>query len=74
MWYILNKIFGWDYIVWENSADRGISRVSRSPDGNVFYWRYRITCTVDYIKTPKDVKLWLTCPPSKYLAVPVEEK
>lgn len=66
MWRIFNFLFGWDYIVWENSADQGVARVHKSPDGVVWYWRYRLINVVDKIKTPDQVT-WLTCKSSKYL-------
>jgi len=63
---LLNKKFGWDYIAWENCAGGGIARVHRSPDGRVYYWRYKCTRVADIIET-KDQVLWLTCEPEKYL-------
>jgi len=60
-----HKILGYDYINWSNSADDGVARVFRTPDGKVCYWRYRSIRLLDVIKN-KDQVIWLTCPPSKY--------
>lgn len=65
MWKLKNKLFGWDYVLWKNSADAGIARVIVFKDGTIGYWRYRITNVFDEINNPKEVH-WLTCHPSKY--------
>lgn len=65
MWKLYHRLFGWDYIAWVNMSDQGVGRVRVSPDGRVFYWRYRSTDVWDVVRAPKDV-LWLTCAPSKY--------
>lgn len=65
MYKLLNKLFGWDYIHWENNADRGVARVHQSPDGTVWYWRYKITKCLDVIPGTNKV-VWLTCEPTKY--------
>lgn len=62
---ILNKLFGWDYVQWKNSADQGIARVHVDSLDRVYYWRYKITKVADIIQH-KDSVLWLTCHPSKY--------
>lgn len=66
---ILHRLFGWDYIYWENTADQGIARVLIDGEGNPFYWRYKITKLADSLVPDKTwVRImWLTCPPSKYL-------
>ncbi len=61
---IWNFLFGWDYIYWQNSADNGIARVMKLPDGKVVYWRYKLTKLMDII-TDKNQVRWLTCPPKK---------
>ena len=66
MWKLLNKLFGWDYIQWRNTADSGVARVYKSPSGQAYYWRYKTTKVIDRINDPKQV-VWLTCPSSKYL-------
>jgi hypothetical protein len=63
---ILNYLFGWDYILWSNSADQGISRVITLHDGTLGYWRYKYTTCFDEIIRPRDVR-WLTCDPEKYI-------
>lgn len=66
MYKLLNKLFGWDYVSWKNSADNGIARVYKSPDGVVYYWRYKVTSVADII-TRKDQVIFLTCSADKYL-------
>lgn len=65
MYKILHKLFGWDYIFWENFADRGVARVYKSEDGIVWYWRYKNTHVIDEISNPNQV-IWLTCHHNKY--------
>ena len=65
MYKIKKYLFGWDYIQWSNSADRGIARVRKLPDGRVIYWRYKCISIIDEIKERNQV-FWLTCDPSKY--------
>jgi hypothetical protein len=68
MYKLKNKLFGWDYIQWNNSADNGIARVILLKDGKIGYWRYRTTCVFDEIKSPEQVR-WLTCHPIKYFKI-----
>lgn len=63
---ILNKLFGWDYIYWQNTCAQGIARVYKSPDGIVYYYRYKTTKLIDKITNQKQV-IWLTCKPEKYI-------
>ena len=65
MYKLWNLIFGWDYIIWSNSADQGIRRVRVLPDETIGYWRYRHIKVFDEINHPNQVK-WLTCSPDKY--------
>lgn len=65
MYKLLHLLFGWDYIVWENTVASGIARVFIIPDGRVVYWRYRSIKCLDVIKKKTDV-IWLTCSPAKY--------
>lgn len=65
MWKIYNKLFGWDYIHWANSASQGIARIHVDCNGNAFYWRYKNTKVADPIVSAKH-HLWLTCRPEKY--------
>lgn len=69
---ILNKLFGWDYIQWRNSADCGIARVLVDGDGCVYYWRYKSSKLADIIPN-KSAVLWLTCSPSKYFSTKLFE-
>ena len=66
MYKLLNLLFGWDYIYWDNFADRGIARVHIAGDGTVYYNRYKIMGIIDKIKS-KDQVIWLTCTGEKYL-------
>lgn len=65
MYKLKNFLFGWDYIYWINTADRGIARVIKLHDGRVVFWRYFSIKVMDEIKDPKKV-FWLTCHPSKF--------
>ena len=67
MYKLFNYLFGWDYVIWSNSADAGIAKVRTLPDGTIGYWRYRTSGIFDEIKEPKQVK-WLTCTPDKYFS------
>jgi len=60
-----NRIFGWDYIYWENTADQGVARVFTSKDGRVVYWQYP-TVTILKEITFRDSVVWLTCKPEKF--------
>ncbi len=64
IYQLLNRLFGWDYVYWSNSADEGIARVHLINDG-VFYWRYKNTKVLDEI-IDIDQVVWLTCSPEKY--------
>jgi hypothetical protein len=66
MWRILHHLFGWDYVAWQNSADRGIARVNVDGMGRVYYWRYKSLRLADLITEPERV-IWLTCGPEKYM-------
>lgn len=66
MYRLFNFLFGWDYIYWRNYADGGVARVRTSPDGTVWYWRYKSIKVIDTIVDKKYV-MWLTCLPEKYL-------
>ena len=76
MYKLLNKLFGWDYIYWQNSASQGIARVHTSLDGTVFYWRYKSIKLADILYNPNTNYLelypakiiWLTCKQEKYYA------
>ena len=68
MFKLKKFLFGWDYIYWRNSADGGVARVHKSPDGVIWYWRYRLTHIIDRITNPDEV-IWLTCPPSDYFTI-----
>ena len=65
MYKILNKIFGWDYILWHDSATQGVSRVYLDGMGRVWCWVYPSIDVAKIITKPKEV-IWLTCSPDKY--------
>jgi hypothetical protein len=59
---ILHKLFGWDYIYFENTASHGMARVRTDAEGVHFYY-WACYCRVDII--PGQVK-WMTCKRDKY--------
>lgn len=65
MYTLLNKLFGWDYIVWRNRGETGVARVRSSGTGEPFYFRYHILGIADKISSKNQV-IWLTCDPNKY--------
>ena len=67
MYKIFNYLFGWDYVYWTNTADRGIARVFITGDGSVCYYRYSVSGLIDVIQEPKQV-VWLTCNSTKYFS------
>jgi hypothetical protein len=67
MWKIWNKLFGWDYISWKNSAAQGIARVNKGHNGECWYFRYKTTRRIDKVESADQV-VWLTCKPEKYLS------
>lgn len=73
MYKLLNYLFDWDYILWNNIADSGIARVFKLPSGKVVYWRYWSTSILDVISNPDKVE-WLTCHPSKWFPELLENK
>lgn len=70
-WRLYHKLFGWDYIQWENLSDQGVARVFVDGTGAPYYWRYWNIGVADGIASASQVR-WLTCHPSKYL--PTEEQ
>lgn len=66
MWKLWNKLFGWDYVAWENSADQGVARVYQDGAGIAYYFRYPSIRLADRILKTNQV-IWLTCKPSKYM-------
>jgi hypothetical protein len=68
MWYLLNKVFGWDYVHWKNFADQGIAKIHLDGEGNPYYFRYKMTKVIDGLLDEPYIKIiWLTCKPDKYL-------
>lgn len=70
MWKILHRLFGWDYIYWENSAASGVARVHVDARGDAYYWRYNYKSTkvLDPIPPMPGTRVrWLTCKPDKYM-------
>jgi hypothetical protein len=65
MYRLKSWLFGCDYVAWSNFSDQGVAKVHVSPDGQVYYWRYRNTKVIDRIGKPSDV-VWLTCKANKY--------
>jgi hypothetical protein len=67
MYKLYNKLFGWNYIAWKNSADQGVARVFVDGSGKICYFRYKNTKVIDEIYKPDQV-IWLTCSPNKYFS------
>lgn len=74
LYKLLNKLFGWDYILWESTCDRGIVRILKDKTGVFYYWRYKNIKSAAKINKPSDVKLWLTCSPEKYFNKQLKEQ
>lgn len=70
---LLNKLFGWDYIQWSNSAASGVARVHVDGIKRVWYWRYKGSKVADLIHKPEQV-IWLTCSPNKYFPPSIPKK
>ena len=66
MWRIWNKLFGWDYIFWQNYVDRGIAKVYKDGKNNPYYFQYKLLNLIQPIRKESDV-IWLTCKPNKYI-------
>ena len=65
MYWLLNFLFGWDYVYWESSTSSGVARVVILHDGKVAYWPYSFRLVV--ISEPSGI-VWLTCSSSKYFS------
>jgi len=71
MWSIFNKLFGWDYIVWENSCDGAVERIRIDGEGRAYFWQYgKYACNLEgpYRGTTR-IACWLTCAPEKYTTI-----
>lgn len=67
MYKILNYLFGWDYVAWQNTCAHGIARVQVNGDGEPFIFYYKITNAWKSLKNPGHFNInWLTCSPKKY--------
>lgn len=62
---LLNKLFGWDYVIWSYSGDHGIARVQVDGMRRVWRWHFKPTRWYEFIEDPTEV-IWLTCSPNKY--------
>jgi hypothetical protein len=68
MYKILNKLFGWDYVYYDDiHFSRGIARIHKYPDNNVFFiipWP-----SEKMVKLPSQeyYTQFLTCKPEKYI-------
>lgn len=68
LYKLLNKVFGWDYVAWANTADAGIARVHLDGEGKPYYWQYKLTKVIRQIPNDRhDQVVWLTCSPDKYI-------
>lgn len=62
---VLNFFLGWDYVSWDTALSCGVSRVYKSHDGIVYYFKCKYQKSVKVIHHPNEV-IWLTCHPNKY--------
>lgn len=69
-WRINNRLFGWDYIYWEDincfptkDPEWGICRVYTTPQGTCYYIKVD---RLIYLNADSRVD-WLTCSPEKYI-------
>jgi hypothetical protein len=67
MYKILHKLFGWDYIHWQNVCDRGIARAHLDAENKPYFWKYKMTGVLEKITSAEQVT-WLTCKPEKYIS------
>lgn len=63
---LLNELFGWDYIQWDNGFGSGIARVHKGKDDVPWFWQYKCTKCAKRIHYAESV-IWLTCHPDKYM-------
>lgn len=64
MYKLLNKLFGWDYVRWQNYSDACVTRVRLDAWGRP-YCIYGNFVTIRITDSNKFT--WLTCKPEKYL-------
>ena len=68
---LLNYLFGWDYILWSNIMYKGISRIRKLPNGDVYFLAYGSFDGFNNVTTGtgngEKIVAWLTCDESKYL-------
>jgi len=68
MWRLWNKLFGWDYVAWNNCVANGIAKIFLDGDGNVCFYRYKSTNVIDKVHDYHMTNvIFLTCPRSKYI-------
>lgn len=66
LYKLWHKLFGRDYVYWNNGKGSGVSRVFNTLDGTTFYWQYKSTKVLGKVTRPSEV-VWLTCSSDKYL-------
>lgn len=71
MYKLWNYLFGWDYILWENCLYRGVSRLRRLPNGDVYFLAYgNMSCFNNITKGTGNGEVvveWLTCDKNKWI-------
>ena len=66
IWKLMNKLFGYDYVYWRNTAAQGVSRVRTDFYDKPYYiWACGVRVRIE---NKKEV-MWLTCKADKYLEV-----
>lgn len=72
MYRILNYLFGWDYVTWEDCLYKGVSRVRVLPNGKPYFLKYGSNSNFEYITKENNgstvIHAWMTCDPSKYIS------
>lgn len=64
MYKIFNKLFGWDYVYFQNFATQGVKKVKTDFYGHPYYiWAVNSRVKI----TSKKQVMWLTCSADKYI-------
>ncbi len=65
MYKLWHKLFGWDYIYWEEPWASGICRIHIDGEGNPYFYKYKSIKVLNWIKETEYIR-WLTCNREKY--------
>ena len=68
---ILNYLFGWDYVTWQDCLYKGIDKVRVLPNGKPYFLKYGSSSNFTYITKENNgstvIHAWMTCDPGKYI-------